>query len=84
MASGNDAACNPAIIRLGAGTTTPHQYRGSRVGRSISLLLAWVDRSRQRHELDELDDRLLRDIGVTRDEARREAIKPFWQNGAGC
>jgi uncharacterized protein YjiS (DUF1127 family) len=26
-----------------------------------------------------LDDHLLRDIGVTRAQARREASKPFWQ-----
>ena len=37
-----------------------------------------VDRSRQRAQLSDLDERLLEDIGVTRAEAKREAEKPFW------
>jgi uncharacterized protein YjiS (DUF1127 family) len=36
------------------------------------------DRWRQRQALLELDDRLLRDIGITRAEAIREARKGFW------
>jgi uncharacterized protein YjiS (DUF1127 family) len=38
----------------------------------------WFERSRQRRALADLDDRLLRDIGVTCTQARREAAKPFW------
>lgn len=38
----------------------------------------WFQRSRQRRALAELDDRLLRDIGLTCTQARREAAKPFW------
>jgi uncharacterized protein YjiS (DUF1127 family) len=37
------------------------------------------DRSRQRDALSKLDDRLLRDIGVTRQQADAEAAKPFWK-----
>jgi uncharacterized protein YjiS (DUF1127 family) len=47
----------------------------------LHTLLFWMDRSRQRGrlaELADLDDHLLRDIGVTRGEALREAEKPFW------
>ena len=47
---------------------------------------AWVEawsrmseRGRQRRALADLDDHLLRDIGMTRDHARREAEKPFWK-----
>ena len=41
----------------------------------------WCSRIRQRRALGELagDDRLLKDIGVARDEALREAAKPFWR-----
>jgi uncharacterized protein YjiS (DUF1127 family) len=42
----------------------------------------WIDRSRQRRqlgELAELNDCLLKDIGVSREEAMREAEKPFWR-----
>jgi uncharacterized protein YjiS (DUF1127 family) len=42
----------------------------------------WLARSRQRLVLTELaeeqDDHLLRDIGVCRDAARREAARWFW------
>jgi uncharacterized protein YjiS (DUF1127 family) len=44
-----------------------------------ALLWLWIARSRQRHALAELDDRLFRDIGVSREAARHEAAKPFWR-----
>ena len=40
---------------------------------------ACMSRSRQRRALAELDDRLLRDIGVTAYDAAHEAGKPFWR-----
>ena len=43
----------------------------------------WIVRcsavSRQRAALSSLDDRLLDDIGVTRQQANAEAAKPFWR-----
>ena len=42
----------------------------------------WIARARQRRalaDLAELNAHLLRDIGLTRDEALREASKWFWQ-----
>ncbi|KAA3628906.1 MAG: DUF1127 domain-containing protein [Proteobacteria bacterium] len=38
----------------------------------------WQARARQRRDLLDLDDRLLRDIGINRADAEREARKPFW------
>jgi uncharacterized protein YjiS (DUF1127 family) len=35
-------------------------------------------RRQQRRDLRELTDDQLRDIGLTRTEARREAARPFW------
>jgi uncharacterized protein YjiS (DUF1127 family) len=46
------------------------------------ILQFWIDRSRQRRrlaELAEVDNYLLKDIGVSQDEAWREAAKPFWR-----
>ncbi len=43
------------------------------------LRLYW-QRYRQRRTLARLDDHLLRDIGVSRAAALREAEKPFWQS----
>jgi uncharacterized protein YjiS (DUF1127 family) len=39
----------------------------------------WQQRRRQRLALRELDDRLLRDFGITRAAVRGEAAKPFWK-----
>lgn len=44
-----------------------------------ALLREWVRRWRQRRRLEDLDDRMLRDVGVTRADAEREARRPFWQ-----
>ncbi len=42
---------------------------------------SWLDRPLQRIALREIadDPRLLSDLGLTRDEALREAAKPFWR-----
>jgi uncharacterized protein YjiS (DUF1127 family) len=42
----------------------------------------WIARGRERRalaEMAELNDHLLEDIGLSRDEALREATKWFWQ-----
>jgi uncharacterized protein YjiS (DUF1127 family) len=38
-----------------------------------------MERSQQRRALAELDDRLLRDIGLTREDALQECANPFWR-----
>ncbi|HKY85504.1 MAG TPA: DUF1127 domain-containing protein [Pseudorhodoplanes sp.] len=38
-----------------------------------------IARRRQRRALAELDDRLLRDIGLTAYDVTRETGKPFWR-----
>lgn len=40
----------------------------------------WFERWKQRRALARLDDRLLADIGVTREEAYVETQKWFWQD----
>ncbi len=42
------------------------------------LLLVWQDRERQRHHLREMNDRLLKDIGLSHADVAHEAAKPFW------
>jgi uncharacterized protein YjiS (DUF1127 family) len=80
------ANCTPAIDR---GAVSPVERPGlawlwlawlaSRVVAMPDLLLLYVDRARQRRRLLELDDRMLRDIGIGRTAAWAEAQKRFWQ-----
>jgi len=45
----------------------------------VQVLKRMHDRWQQRQALLDLDDRLLSDIGITREEAEREARKPVRQ-----
>lgn len=47
--------------------------------RLVDTLLRRMERARQRRHLAELDDRLLRDIGVSRAEVEAEISRPFWR-----
>ncbi|MDJ0942538.1 MAG: DUF1127 domain-containing protein [Kiloniellales bacterium] len=49
------------------------------LARIIEGLLLWQERAAQRRALAGLDDHLLKDMGITRAEADREARKPFWR-----
>ena len=44
-------------------------------------LEAWDEVIRQRRELEALSDHLLKDIGLSRVDAEREASRPFWDLG---
>jgi uncharacterized protein YjiS (DUF1127 family) len=43
------------------------------------LIVVWLNRRQGRRDLSELDDRLLADVGISREDAVREAGKPFWR-----
>ncbi|MEQ9247099.1 MAG: DUF1127 domain-containing protein [Nitratireductor sp.] len=38
----------------------------------------WLGKRRSRLALLQLTDEQLRDVGISRDEARREGLRPFW------
>ena len=44
-----------------------------------ATLYTWQQRSTERHALEQLDERLLRDIGIDRNTAAEETRKPFWR-----
>lgn len=68
-----------SYIDVVIGAAPPAQWRFPlAVHAALSVLRKWVARGRQRDELRELDHRMLRDIGITREQARKEARKPFW------
>jgi uncharacterized protein YjiS (DUF1127 family) len=45
----------------------------------FSTLRLWRRRLRERDQLSRLDDRMLKDIGITRAEALHLSDKPFWR-----
>lgn len=60
----------------------PFTERGLRQGwMAFRMIAAWMMRSAQRRALRELsqEGRLLADIGLTREQALAEAVKPFWR-----
>jgi uncharacterized protein YjiS (DUF1127 family) len=52
---------------------------GEWLAAAVAVLGLWRQRVRGRRELARLDLRLLRDIGVTPNEADSECGKPFWR-----
>ncbi len=81
-ASRSAAAGRPAVrgaTRPGA----PLRRRDTALGQAllalVRLLLAWQERADERLRLREMDDHMLKDIGVSRAEALRESAKPFWR-----
>jgi uncharacterized protein YjiS (DUF1127 family) len=50
------------------------------VTRLFDLIFVWRNRARQRRHLAELDDRLLRDIGISSIEVEHEISLPFWRS----
>ena len=60
-------------------THAPRAARPRVVLRMTALVASWRDRARERHQLARLDDRALRDIGLSRCDVAEEVGKPFWR-----
>ena len=45
----------------------------------LTTLRQWRRRSREREQISRMDERMLKDIGITRAEALRLSSKPFWR-----
>lgn len=43
------------------------------------LLFTWEHRARERRILAEMSNHMLKDLGISRTDARREAEKPLWR-----
>ena len=59
----------------------PRARRAARdiAGKLLATWRGWRRRARDRAELASLDDRMLKDIGLTRGEAEFLSNKPFWR-----
>jgi len=55
------------------------ESRNSVLDTTFRLLGTWYERSRQRAALKEMDDHMLADIGVSKNEMEAESAKPFWK-----
>jgi uncharacterized protein YjiS (DUF1127 family) len=74
----NVRASYPSVAQQTGRTEWRHWPKA--VGLSVvAVLREWCRRSRERTQLASLDDRMLRDIGVTRGEVLSEINKPFWR-----
>ena len=77
---------NPTIDRnavrtQGAASSLLAATRGVLAG-MVETLLRWQELSMQRRRLLELDGHMLKDIGLSRADAVREAKRPFWDQRA--
>ncbi|WP_170769722.1 DUF1127 domain-containing protein [Ruegeria lacuscaerulensis] len=66
----------PALLLLNDSPRLP--LIASLAVRFAATVTKWERQRRSRVNLSKLDDRLLRDVGLTRDQANREIERPFW------
>lgn len=66
-------------IRSGHGSKNQRGTRHGPIKPLFERIFGWCDRARQRQALADLDERLLRDIGMDRGAAKNEFSKPFWR-----
>jgi uncharacterized protein YjiS (DUF1127 family) len=76
-------SANPTVSssnRVSFAPSTPFQSAiVAAVTPVVDLLATWRQRAVDRGQLQELDDQLLRDIGLSRGDVEIEIIKPFWR-----
>ncbi|HWA44520.1 MAG TPA: DUF1127 domain-containing protein [Hypericibacter adhaerens] len=48
--------------------------------RTLESVYHWWTRTSERQTLANLDERTLRDIGISKADVYREALKPFWRS----
>ena len=72
------SCCPDRVLQETQGQASPHRLRGflSEVGAGLR---EWRRRKNGRLELARFDERMLRDIGLTRVDADCEINKPFWR-----
>jgi uncharacterized protein YjiS (DUF1127 family) len=57
----------------------PHDRLRICARKYLDFLSSAMERTQQRRALAGLDDHMLRDIGITRNEAMQECAMPFWR-----
>ena len=67
------------IPRVGAAKGPRRRSSRRPAGLWADMLATWLERGRQRRALRRLDDRMLKDVGLSRADVEYEAGKPFWR-----
>jgi uncharacterized protein YjiS (DUF1127 family) len=72
---------HPMIGFFASAFTRGEEYRTehSLVRRLWTALATWQNRAMMRQHLLGMNEHMLKDIGLTRSDAQREANKPFWE-----
>jgi uncharacterized protein YjiS (DUF1127 family) len=52
---------------------------GDRLVQAYEQVMSWLERVRQRRQLAQLSDHMLKDIGLSRADVEVELSKPFWR-----
>jgi uncharacterized protein YjiS (DUF1127 family) len=68
-----------AAMTRSATKTVPFRGRPGLVARLTFVVTQALTRRRDRRVLAQLDAHILRDIGLTVDQAMAESVKPFWR-----
>ena len=69
----------PRLAHLHPGSLSPASVSGRAARPSVwQRIAAWSRVARERRRLLDLDEHILKDIGLTPEEAYREASRPFW------
>ena len=45
----------------------------------LATTMVWLERGRSRRSLAQLDERMLKDLGLSRWDIQQEVEKPFWR-----
>jgi len=68
-----------AVARISVGLVHAARLIDRGAGWLLDVLYEWRARTAERHAMRSLDDRMLRDIGLSRADLERELHKPFWR-----
>ena len=68
-----------ALMRSEAFSSAAGRSASVAVGRVFAFMFETLERQRTRRDLAGLDDRMLRDIGVSRYEVEMELRRPWWR-----
>ena len=67
------------VSEVWSGTSVETPSVRELLGKIWQTLMVWQQRASERVALRSMDDRELKDIGITRSDVWRECRKPFWQ-----